>query len=377
MARMRHSHGVRQTRACFRNEDSFKQYDRWEWSYPQLQLWQHQLQHYPRAQQENCYLNQQQQEHSVCYDKKFVEWGATSFTKVFTVSKKEMRPAMDNLWYTVDDFTSFYGTCKGLKKWSWTYYYRDGRTVEVERVDSDGVPVRLLKDEVSDEEWLKWLNAVPTKSPVEILDLDDTWIQNAAAVEAYKRFDGHMQFEDEKENEITTFTFNEDVNPAALLEKRSFDDEELVLLTLTGNLAHRIIRMGVEHPHLLESSRVSIRKRLVSWLFSSGTLTGTEDRAGRPCWAGGSYVFLSRSHLQSINWTNPEVVDNLLGGEKLQSKHILCSGSMISIFDKALNEDVDPRLIVNGRERFQMTRASHVKRARIMNLRDGGAVLRR
>ena len=108
---------------------------------------------------------------------------------------------MDNLWYTVDDFTSFYGTRKGLKKWSWTYYYRDGRTVEVERVDSDGVPVRLLKDEVSDEEWLKWVNAVPTKSPVEIVDLDDTWIQNAAAVEAYKRFDGHMQFEDENENE--------------------------------------------------------------------------------------------------------------------------------------------------------------------------------
>ncbi len=81
--------------------------------------------------------------------------------------------------------------------------------------------------------------------------------------------------------------------------------------------------------------------------------------------------------LANINWTNPEVVDNLLGGEKLQSKHILCSGSMISIFDKALNEDVDPRLIVNGRERFQMTRASHVKKARIINLRDGGAVLRR
>ena len=184
-----------------------------------------------------------------------------------------------------------------------------------------------------------------------------------------------MKFEDENDNEIATFTFHKDVNPAALLEKRSFDDEELVLLTLTGNLAHRIVRMGIEHPHVLESSRVSTRTRLVSWLFSSGTLTGTEDRAGRPRWAGGSYVFLSRSHLRSINWTNPEVVDNLLGGEKLQSKHILCSGSMIGILDKALKENVDPGLIVNGRERFQMTRAAQVKRARVTNLRAGEATI--
>ena len=290
------------------------------------------------------------------------------------MGKKEMRPGMDNLWYTVDDFTSFYGTHKGLSHWSWTYYYQDDRTVEVERVGSDGVPVTLLKDEVSDEEWLRWLSAVPTRSPVEIRDTDDRWILNAAAVDALKRVDGHMQLEDDEETRTTTFTFDKEVSPAGLLEKRSFDDDELVLMTLSGNLAHRIVRMGVEHPHLLEGAHVT-RKRLVSWLFSSGTLTGTEDRAGRPRWAGGAYVFLSR--LRSINWTNPEVVDNLLGGEKLQSKHILCSGSMIGILDKALNEDVDPGLIVNVRERFQMTRAAHVRAARVINLRAAAEVLGR
>ena len=128
---------------------------------------------------------------------------------------------------------------------------------------------------------------------------------------------------------------------------------------LSGNLAHRITRLSV------------------SWLWSSGTLTGKDDRAGRPQWAGGGYVFLSRSHLRSINWTNPEVVDNLLGGEKLQSKHILCSGSMIGILDRALNEDVDPGVIVNGRERFQMTRAAHVRAARVINLRAAAEVLGR
>ena len=280
---------------------------------------------------------------------------------------------MNGAWYTVDNFVSYYGARKGMTYWSWTYYkyYHNDRTVEVERIGSDGVPVTLLQDEVSDDEWFRWLSAVPTKSPVEIQDTDDSWILDAAAVEALKRalkrVDGHMQLEDDEETETTTFTFDKEVSPVGLLEKRSFDDEELVLMTLSGNLAHRIIRMGVEHPHLLEGARVT-RKRLVSWLFSSGTLTGTEDRAGRPRWAGGSYVFLSMSHLRSINWTNSEVVDNLFG-EKLQSKHLLCSGSMIGILNKALNEDVDPSVIVNNREKYQMTRAAQIKSARVINLR--------
>ena len=85
-------------------------------------------------------------------------------------------------------------------------------------------------------------------------------------------------------------------------------------------------------------------------------------------------MFLSMSHLRSINWTNSEVVDNLLGGEKLQSKHILCSGSMIGILDKALNEDVDPGVIVNNRERYQMTRAAQIRSARVINSRASGDV---
>ena len=79
-------------------------------------------------------------------------------------------------------------------------------------------------------------------------------------------------------------------------------------------------------------------------------------------------MFLSKAHLQAINWRHPAVVDNSLGGTKLQSKLILCSGPMLGILDKALNEDVDPGLIVNAYERFQMTRSALVSAAKIIHL---------
>ena len=106
----------------------------------------------------------------------------------------------------------------------------------------------------------------------------------------------------------------------------------------------------------------------MSWLFSSGTLTGQETRAGRPDWAGDGYVFLSKSHLLAINWTNKEVVNKLLERETLQSKHILCSASMLGILDRTCNEEVPHELIINGRDRFEMTRAAQVSDAKVISL---------
>ena len=152
MARMRQASGMRKSGGWFWGEDPLKHCDPWQQSNQQLQQWQHQLQHYPRAQQEVQHRHQQQQEQTYCSEQALVHLGSTAYTAASPVGKKEIRAAMDTLWYTVDHFTSFYGTRKGLMYWSWTYYYQDDRSVEVERIGSDGVRVTLLKDEVSDEE---------------------------------------------------------------------------------------------------------------------------------------------------------------------------------------------------------------------------------
>ena len=97
------------------------------------------------------------------------------------------------------------------------------------------------------------------------MDTDDGWILDEAVNDTLSiRVRGHLQNEDDNDETgdlQLLLNKTEHCGPAGLLKKLSFKDEELVPMTLSGNFAHRIIRLGVEHPHLFKDTRRETKER--------------------------------------------------------------------------------------------------------------------
>ena len=66
---------------------------------------------------------------------------------------KEMRPAWDNIWYSVDEIKDFYGDDAGYSYWSWVDYRHGNKEVEVVRVSKSGDVVPPPIGMVSSDSW--------------------------------------------------------------------------------------------------------------------------------------------------------------------------------------------------------------------------------
>ena len=72
------------------------------------------------------------------------------------------------------------------------------------------------------------------------------------------------------------------------------EDEHVWLLTVKGNLRHRIEKCGIEKPCHEEATDPQRRLREVA------TAQHFEGKLGRPTWAKGAFVFVTVAHAASI-----------------------------------------------------------------------------
>ena len=115
-------------------------------------------------------------------------------------------------------------------------------------------------------------------------------------------------------------------------------DRSVYVLIVKGNLAHRLTLVGVEK-RMEDLNEHQVRLREVAQEYP-----WEQYHPGRPLWACGAFVFLTREHANDIQLRieKAEIV--------LQSKHMLVSHSLLETLQNAL--DTPPECVTNGREAF-------------------------
>ena len=111
------------------------------------------------------------------------------------------------------------------------------------------------------------------------------------------------------------------------------EDEHVWLLTVKGNLRHRIEKCGIEKPcgEVTDLQR-RLREVATAQLF--------EGKLGRPDWAKGAFVFVTVAHAASIEDVMQEWMTEERPGEELMSKYVIVSESLKDILLQALSGEL-------------------------------------
>ena len=112
------------------------------------------------------------------------------------------------------------------------------------------------------------------------------------------------------------------------------EDEHVWLLTVKGNLRHRIEKCGIEKPCGEEVTDLQRRLREVA------TAQQFEGKLGRPSWANGAFVFVTVAHAASIEDVMQEWMTKERPGEEMMSKYVIVSESLKDILLQALSGEL-------------------------------------
>ena len=104
---------------------------------------------------------------------------------------------------------------------------------------------------------------------------------------------------------------------ADILTEAKDKDEYVYLLTVKGNLRHRIEKFGIELPCDTELTELQSRLRKVA------IAQQFDGKLGRPNWANDAFVFVTVAHAASIQDTMQEWCTK--EGKKLKCKYVIVS----------------------------------------------------
>ena len=129
------------------------------------------------------------------------------------------------------------------------------------------------------------------------------------------------------------------------------DDDDILILTVKGNLRHRIEKCGIEKTH----TRLSDCQRRLCQIAREQQVG--EDKLARPDWAGGAFVFAAQHHA-------PVIQERLEGwmraqGRNFQSKYIFVSASLKDVLDTALDSPAPDGM--NSKERLNWRRCGGIR----------------
>ena len=110
----------------------------------------------------------------------------------------------------------------------------------------------------------------------------------------------------------------------------------IYILTVKGNYAHRLLKLGIEITDPMH--RTEFQQRLADILRTSGLLHGDEEQVGRPEWAKGACLYLTPEAVQAFEWKDQAQRDKVLG-LTLRSKHVVCSREFLGLVIDALNDN--------------------------------------
>ena len=122
------------------------------------------------------------------------------------------------------------------------------------------------------------------------------------------------------------------------------------LLTVKGNLRHRIEKFGIELPCDAELTEPQSRLRKVA------IAQQFDGKLGRPDWANDAFVFVTVAHAASIQDTMQEWCTK--EGKKLKCKYVIVSESLEDLLLEVLS--AQPPAGTTGKEAFQFNRSGQV-----------------
>ena len=128
------------------------------------------------------------------------------------------------------------------------------------------------------------------------------------------------------------------------------NDEYVWLLTVKGNLRHRIEKFGIELPCDAELTEPQSRLRKVA------IAQQFDGKLGRPDWANDAFVFVTVAHAASIQDTMQEWCTKQ--GKKLKCKYVIVSESLEDLLLEVLS--AQPPAGTTGKEAFQFNRSGQV-----------------
>ena len=122
------------------------------------------------------------------------------------------------------------------------------------------------------------------------------------------------------------------------------------LLTVKGNLRHRIEKFGIELPCDAELTEPQSRLRKVA------IAQQFDGKLGRPDWANDAFVFVTVAHAASIQDTMQEW--SAKEGKELMSKYVIVSESLEDLLLEVLS--AQPPAGKTGKEAFQFNRSGEI-----------------
>ena len=132
-------------------------------------------------------------------------------------------------------------------------------------------------------------------------------------------------------------------------------EDDILILTVSGNLRHRIDKCGIEITDT--ASATDRQKRLCSIAWASGRQLG-EGTLARPDWACGAFVFVTKHHASLIQ----ERLEGWMRVERrtFQSKYVFVSASLKGVLTQALHSREVPDGKV-GREKEGWLKCGRIK----------------
>ena len=127
-------------------------------------------------------------------------------------------------------------------------------------------------------------------------------------------------------------------------------DEYVYLLTVKGNLRHRIEKFGIELPCDAELTEPQSRLRKVA------IAQQFDGKLGRPNWANDAFVFVTVAHAASIQDTMQEWCAK--EGKELKCKYVIVSESLEGLLLEVLS--AQPPAGKTGKEAFQFNRSGEI-----------------
>ena len=132
-------------------------------------------------------------------------------------------------------------------------------------------------------------------------------------------------------------------------------EDDILILTVTGNLRHRIHKCGIEIP---QTEPATDCQRRLCRIACEQQLGDREDKLARPGWAGGAFVFATKQHAALIQerlegWMRAE-------GRIFMSKYVFISASLKEVLTQALSSQDLPRAMT-GRERWNWLKCGRIE----------------
>ena len=132
----------------------------------------------------------------------------------------------------------------------------------------------------------------------------------------------------------------------------------VVVMTVKGNLRHRILKLGPEKavdeltPSQSELRKIALQQKCRDVI---------SKHAERPTWGGGAFYYCEPGHLQLVKETMHRFPFSL------QSKHIVCSPAYEKIVEECLSDHKDKSLF-KGHEAFVFKRSGKVQQYDVVEL---------